>query len=114
MPQLLVNEGLPLARTTIPPGQVRHLNPAEDRGLHFDAQLDRDDPDGQTLMRMIGAGGYVRASHRPACGRPMRGSTLPGYDNSSTISCNDGLVPSVNDTDTLSLPFGGLPLSPVG
>jgi len=56
--QLLVNhEGLPLARTTLPPGQVGHLSLTEDdEGLRFVAQLDRTDPDVQTLMRKIGAG----------------------------------------------------------
>jgi HK97 family phage prohead protease len=55
--QLLTNhEGLPMARTTVPPGQDGHLELSEDgRGLRFDAQLDRDDPDAQTLMRKIGA-----------------------------------------------------------
>ena len=56
--QLLVNhEGLPLARTTVPPGQPGHLSLGSDyRGLHFAAQLDRDDPDAVTLMRKIGSG----------------------------------------------------------
>jgi HK97 family phage prohead protease len=56
--QLLLNhEGLPLARTTIPPGQVGHLALSEDsRGLHFLAQLDRDDDDAQKVMRKVGAG----------------------------------------------------------
>ena len=62
--QLLLNhEGLPLARTTLPPGQVGHLALSEDgRGLRFDAQLDRNDPDAQTLMRKIGAGLMDQAS----------------------------------------------------
>jgi len=62
--QLLANhEGLPLARTTVPPGQPGHLQLSEDsRGLHFAAQLDRDDPDAQTLMRKIGAGLMDQAS----------------------------------------------------
>ena len=56
--QLLVNhEGLPLGRTTVPPGHPGHLELSEDdRGLRFDAQLDRNDPDAQTLMRKIGTG----------------------------------------------------------
>ena len=56
--QLLVNhEGLPLARTTIPPGQPGHLALSEDsEGLHVDAQLDRSDPDAQTLVRKIRSG----------------------------------------------------------
>ena len=56
--QLLLNhEGLPLARTTIAPGQVGHLALSEDsRGLHFLAQLDRDDGDAQKVMRKVGAG----------------------------------------------------------
>jgi HK97 family phage prohead protease len=56
--QLLLNhEGLPLARTTISPGQVGHLALSEDsRGLHFLAQLDRDDGDAQKVMRKVGAG----------------------------------------------------------
>jgi len=62
--QLLVNhEGLPLARTTIPPGLPGHLRLSEDfTGLHFDAQLDRDDPDAVTLMRKIGTGLMDQAS----------------------------------------------------
>jgi HK97 family phage prohead protease len=62
--QLLLNhEGLPLGRTTVPPGQDGHLELSEDgRGLRFDAQLDRDDPDAQTLMRKIGAGLMDQAS----------------------------------------------------
>jgi HK97 family phage prohead protease len=56
--QLLTNhEGLPLARTTIPPGQVGHLSLSEDyRGLRVDAQLDREDPDAVTLVKKIRAG----------------------------------------------------------
>jgi HK97 family phage prohead protease len=62
--QLLTNhEGLPLARTTVPPGQDGHLELSEDsRGLHFAAQLDRSDPDARTLMRKIGAGLMDQAS----------------------------------------------------
>jgi len=62
--QLLVNhEGLPLARTTVSPGQPGHLALTEDyRGLHFSAQLDREDPDAQTLMRKIGSGLMDQAS----------------------------------------------------
>jgi HK97 family phage prohead protease len=62
--QLLLNhEGLPLARTTLAPGEVGHLALSEDsRGLHFSAQLDRNDPDAQTLMRKIGAGLMDQAS----------------------------------------------------
>ena len=62
--QLLLNhEGLPLARTTVAPGQDGHLELSEDgRGLRFDAQLDRNDPDAQTLMRKIGAGLMDQAS----------------------------------------------------
>ena len=56
--QLLVNhEGLPLARTTVAPGEPGHLALSEDsNGLHFLAQLDRSDPDAQTLLRKIGTG----------------------------------------------------------
>ena len=61
--QLLINHGsgggsgMPLARTTVPPGQVGHLSLAEDHnGLHFSAQLDREDDEAQTLMRRITAG----------------------------------------------------------
>jgi uncharacterized protein len=56
--QLLVNHlGLPLARSTIPAGQVGHLDLSEDsKGLHFAAQLDRDDPDAQSVMRKVGTG----------------------------------------------------------
>jgi HK97 family phage prohead protease len=56
--QLLVNhEGLPLARTTILPGRPCHLSLTEDsRGLRFDAQLDRDDPDAQLVHREISSG----------------------------------------------------------
>jgi HK97 family phage prohead protease len=56
--QLLVNhEGLPLARTTILPGRPGHLSLAEDsRGLRFDAQLDRDDPDARLVHRKIASG----------------------------------------------------------
>ena len=55
---LLVNhDGLPLARTTIPSGMPGHLSLAEDdRGLYFDAQLDRSDPDAAVLMRKVGSG----------------------------------------------------------
>jgi HK97 family phage prohead protease len=62
--QLLVNhEGLPLARTTVAPGQPGHLQLSEDsRGLRFAAQLDRNDPDAQTLMRKVGAGLMDQAS----------------------------------------------------
>jgi HK97 family phage prohead protease len=53
--QLLVNhEGLPLARTTIPAGRVGSLQLSEDsHGLHFEAQLNRNDPDARTLVRKI-------------------------------------------------------------
>jgi len=56
--QLLINhEGLPIARTTIPWGQPGGLQLEEDsRGLHFTAQLDREDPDAATLMRKVGTG----------------------------------------------------------
>jgi HK97 family phage prohead protease len=41
----------------VPPGQVGHLQLSEDdRGLHFAAQLDRDDPGARTLMCKIGSG----------------------------------------------------------
>jgi HK97 family phage prohead protease len=62
--QLLVNhEGLPLARTTVAPGQPGHLQLSEDsKGLRFDVQLDRDDPDAQTLMRKVGVGLMDQAS----------------------------------------------------
>jgi len=41
----------------VPPGQVGHLALAEDhKGLHFSAQLDRDDPDAQAVVRRISAG----------------------------------------------------------
>jgi HK97 family phage prohead protease len=62
--QLLLNhEGLPLARTTVAPGQPGHLQLSEDsKGLRFDAQLDRDDPDAQTLMRKVGIGVMDQAS----------------------------------------------------
>jgi HK97 family phage prohead protease len=53
--QLLINhEGLPLARTSIPAGRVGSLQLSEDsHGLHFEAQLNRNDADAQTLMRKI-------------------------------------------------------------
>jgi HK97 family phage prohead protease len=56
--QLLVNhEGLPLARTTIAPGLPGHLALSEDhKGLRFDAQLDRNDPDAQLVHRKISSG----------------------------------------------------------
>jgi HK97 family phage prohead protease len=56
--QLLVNhEGLPLARTTLPPGQPGHLSLSEDlRGLRVDAQLDPDDPDARVLVTKIRSG----------------------------------------------------------
>ena len=55
---LLVNhDGFPLARTTLPAGMPGHLSLTEDvRGLYFDAQLDRGDPDAQALMRKVGSG----------------------------------------------------------
>ena len=47
----------PLARTTLPAGMPGHLSLTEDvRGLYFDAQLDRGDPDAQALMRKVGSG----------------------------------------------------------
>lgn len=49
--QLLTgHEGLPLARTT---NGSLHLS-EDDNGLHVTAQLDRDDPDAQVVMRKIG------------------------------------------------------------
>ena len=56
--QLLVNhEGLPLARTTVAPGQPGHLSLTEDhKGLRFDAQLDRDDPDARSVHRKVASG----------------------------------------------------------
>lgn len=56
--QLLTNhEGLPLARTTVPPGQPGHLSLTEDhKGLRFDAQLDRDDPDARLVHRKVASG----------------------------------------------------------
>jgi HK97 family phage prohead protease len=55
---LLANhEGLPYARTLIPAGRSGHLALSEDRnGLHFAAQLDRNDPDAETLVRKIRSG----------------------------------------------------------
>jgi HK97 family phage prohead protease len=51
--QLLVNhEGLPLARTTN--GSLTLT--ADDKGLKFDAGLDRDDGDARLLMRKISSG----------------------------------------------------------
>jgi len=62
--QLLVNhEGLPLARTTVPASQPGHLSLSEDhKGLHFQAQLDRNDVDAQVLMRRISSGLMDQAS----------------------------------------------------
>ena len=56
--QLLLNHaGLPLARSTVPMGQVGSLQLSEDsQGLHFIAQLDRDDPDAQAVMRRVSTG----------------------------------------------------------
>ena len=56
--QLLTNhEGLPLARTTVPPRQPGHLSLTEDhKGLRFDAQLDRDDPDARLVHRKVASG----------------------------------------------------------
>jgi HK97 family phage prohead protease len=56
--QLLVNhENLPLARTSILPGQPGHLSLSEDyNGLHVVAQLDRSDPDAVMLVRKIRSG----------------------------------------------------------
>jgi hypothetical protein len=56
--QLLVNhEGLPLARTTIMPGRPGHLSLTEDhKGLRFDAQLDKDDPDARLVHRKVASG----------------------------------------------------------
>jgi phage head maturation protease len=58
--QLLTNhEGLPLARTTIPPGQPGHLSLSEDfRGLRVSAQLDRSDPDAATLGKKRSGPGF--------------------------------------------------------
>ena len=55
---LLANhEGLPYARTTLPPGQPGSLTLSEDsKGLHFRAQLDRSDPDVREIMHKIGSG----------------------------------------------------------
>jgi HK97 family phage prohead protease len=48
---------LPLARTTVPPGQPGHLSLDEDeRGLHVLAQLDKSDSDSVTLLRKIQSG----------------------------------------------------------
>jgi HK97 family phage prohead protease len=62
--QLLLNHaGLPLARSTVPAGQVGHLQLSEDaNGLHFAAQLDRSDPDAQALMRKVSSGLMDQAS----------------------------------------------------
>src|SRR5450755_1315268 len=62
--QLLLNhQGLPLARTTVPPGQVGHLALTEDPlGLHFAALLDRNDSDCQSLVRKIAGGLMDEAS----------------------------------------------------
>jgi len=56
--QLLVNhDGLPLARTTIPAGQLGHLSLREDSdGLKFDGVLDDSDPDVQRLSSKIRSG----------------------------------------------------------
>jgi HK97 family phage prohead protease len=56
--QLLVNhDGLPLARTTIPTGQLGALTLREDQdGLKFDAVLDDSDPDVQRLASKVRAG----------------------------------------------------------
>jgi len=54
---------MPLARTTVPPGQVGHLSLEEDyKGLLFSAQLDREDDEAQTVMRRISAGPIAGAS----------------------------------------------------
>ena len=56
--QLLVNhQNMPIGRTTIPWGQPGSLQLTEDsQGLHVLAQLDRNDPDAQTVMRKVGTG----------------------------------------------------------
>jgi HK97 family phage prohead protease len=56
--RLLTNhEGLPLARTTVAPGQPGHLSLTEDhKGLRFDAQLDQDDPDARLVHRKVSSG----------------------------------------------------------
>ena len=55
--QLLVNhEGL-AAGPTVPPGQPGHLSLTEDyKGLRFDAQFDRDDPDARLVHRKVASG----------------------------------------------------------
>jgi HK97 family phage prohead protease len=56
--QLLVNhEGLPLARTTIPPNTIGALTLREDdHGLFFEASADAGDPDAQRLATKIRSG----------------------------------------------------------
>jgi HK97 family phage prohead protease len=57
--QLLTNhEGLPYARTTIPPGQVGHLGLSTDYqgNLHVEAQLDPNDPDAVKIVNKIRSG----------------------------------------------------------
>jgi HK97 family phage prohead protease len=56
--QLLVNHGgLPIGRTTVPPGQPGHLSLTEDsRGLRIDAELDRSDPDVRAVVSKIRSG----------------------------------------------------------
>lgn len=57
--QLLVNhEGLPLARTTNGSLTLRE----DDKGLHFEARLDPNDPDAQQLARKIQSGLMDQAS----------------------------------------------------
>ena len=51
------HEGLPLAKSSIPPGSPGHLGLSEDsNGLRVFAQLDRDDPEAVTLVRKIRSG----------------------------------------------------------
>ncbi len=105
--QLLLNhEGLPLARTTVPPGQVGHLALSEDsRGLHFAASLDRSDSDAQSLMRKSGAGLMDEASFAFrviqqdwSSDRSERNITEVSLDRGDVSVVNYGASPSTSVT----------------
>src|SRR5271169_5895765 len=67
--QLTLNhQGLPLARTTVPPGRPGHLQlSTDDRGLRFEARLDRNDPDTQTVLVKLTSGLLDQASFAFRC-----------------------------------------------
>jgi HK97 family phage prohead protease len=101
--QLLANhENLPYARTTVPAGQPGHLSLSEDdTGLHFRAQLIREDADARALVSKIRSGLLDGASFAFRCisqswsdDRSLRTILAADINRGDVSVCNQGANPA--------------------